>query len=114
MDRFGDGRSRRPPGADRNRVSAKEFVETVIRVLVEHPEDVEVAIVEGDRSILVEARVPSAEAGRVIGRDGRVINALRTLVSALAAREGKRAVLDVSELGSEGREPRPRVVPDQS
>lgn len=95
MDRFGDARSRRPVGP---RVPAKEFVERMISVLVEHPENVEVAIVEGDRSILIEARVPSAEAGRVIGREGRVINALRTLVAALAAREGKRAVLDVSEL----------------
>ncbi|HUE75298.1 MAG TPA: KH domain-containing protein [Chloroflexota bacterium] len=109
MDRFGDARARRfgsPGGA---RVSTKDFVEKMISVLVEHPEDVEVATVEGDRSILVEARVPSAEAGRVIGRDGRVINALRTLVGALAARDGKRAVLDVSERSMEGREPEPRT-----
>src|SRR5688500_20341680 len=103
MDRFADGRSRRPFSSVPARVPAKEFVENVVRVLVERPQDIEIAVVEGERSILVEARVPAAEAGRVIGRDGRVINALRTLIAALVARDGKRAVLDVTELGAESR-----------
>lgn len=106
MDRYNDGRMRRPFSPTSARVPAKEFMENVVRVLVERPQDIEIAVVEGERSILVEARVPAAEAGRVIGRDGRVINALRTLISALAARQGKRAVLDVTELGAEAREPR--------
>jgi predicted RNA-binding protein YlqC (UPF0109 family) len=79
-------------------VSLKEFVEHVVGRIIDHPEELLVEVVEGDRAIVIETRVAPIDAGRVIGREGRTINALRTLVMAMAARGGKRAVLDVVEI----------------
>src|SRR5438128_5047099 len=86
-------RDRPPP-----RVPVKEFVEHVVGRIIDKPEELHVEVVEGDRAIVIETRVAPIDAGRVIGRDGRTINALRTLVMAIAARSGKRAVLDVVEI----------------
>jgi predicted RNA-binding protein YlqC (UPF0109 family) len=85
-------------------VSLKEFVEHVIGRIIDKPEELEVEVVEGDRAVVIETRVAPIDAGRVIGREGRTINALRTLVMAIAARSGKRAVLDVVEI--------PRIQPE--
>ena len=79
-------------------VSLKEFVEHVVAQIIDKPEELHVEVVEGDRAIVIETRVAPIDAGRVIGREGRTINALRTLVMAMAARTGKRAVLDVVEI----------------
>jgi predicted RNA-binding protein YlqC (UPF0109 family) len=86
------------------RVSVKEFVEHVVGRIIDKPEELHVDVVEGDRAIVVETRVAPIDAGRVIGRDGRTINALRTLVMAIAARGGKRCVLDVVEIPRVGQE----------
>jgi len=80
------------------RVPVKDFVEHVVSRIIDQPEELHVEVVEGDRAIVVETKVAPVDAGRVIGRDGRTINALRTLVMAIAARTGKRAVLDVVEI----------------
>lgn len=86
------------------RVPVKDFVEHVVGRIIDRPEELHVEVVEGDRAIVVETRVAPIDAGRVIGRDGRTINALRTLVMAIAARTGKRAVLDVVEIPRVSRE----------
>lgn len=86
------------PEHRRTRVDIKEFVEHVVGRIIDHPEELQVEIVEGDRAIVVETRVAPIDAGRVIGREGRTINALRILVMAIAARAGKRAMLDVVEI----------------
>ena len=80
------------------RVPVKDFVEHVVSRIIDRPDELHVEVVEGDRAIVVETRVAPIDAGRVIGRDGRTINALRVLVMAIAARSGKRAVLDVVEI----------------
>ena len=85
--------------------SIKDFVEHVVGRIIDRPQELEVEVVEGDRAVVVETRVAPIDAGRVIGREGRTINALRTLVMAIAARSGKRAVLDVVEI--------PRVSPER-
>jgi hypothetical protein len=81
-----------------HRVPVKEFVEHVIGRIIDHPDELHVDVVEGDRAIVVETRVAPIDAGRVIGREGRTISALRILVAAIAARSGKRAVLDVVDI----------------
>jgi predicted RNA-binding protein YlqC (UPF0109 family) len=96
----GYGSHDRPPP----RVPVKDFVEHVVARIIDKPEELHVEVVEGDRAIVVETRVAPIDAGRVIGRDGRTINALRTLVMAIAARTGKRAVLDVVEIPRVDRE----------
>ncbi len=91
---------------NRNAVDLKEFVEHVVGKIIDRPEELHVEVVEGDRAIVIETRVAPIDAGRVIGREGRTINALRTLVMAIAARSGKRAVLDVVEIPRVGQEDR--------
>lgn len=73
----------------------KELVEYMVKSLVDEPEAVEVSETAGESSIIVEVRVADEDTGRIIGRKGRVINALRTIVQSLGAKEGKRVTLEV-------------------
>lgn len=71
--------------------SAEELaslVEYVVTPLVDDPESVDVAITDDDGRILIEVRVDESDAGKVIGRQGRVIKSIRTLVRAAASRKG--------------------------
>ena len=71
------------------------LVEYIAQHLVEEPDEVAVKVIEGSGSITVELRVAPGEAGRVIGKGGRIANAMRTLVRVAAAREGKRVNLEI-------------------
>jgi len=73
----------------------KELVELLARALVDSPEAVEVKQVEGDRSVIFEVRVAPEDTGKLIGKQGRIVKAIRTVVKAVAAKEGKRAVVEV-------------------
>ncbi len=73
----------------------KELVEVLARALVDSPEAVEVKQVEGDRSVIFEVRVAPEDTGKLIGKQGRIVKAIRTVVKAVAAKEGKRAVVEV-------------------
>ncbi len=73
----------------------KDLVEYMVKSLVDEPDMVEVTEMAGESSIIVEVRVADEDTGRIIGRKGRVINALRTIVQSLGAKEGKRVTLEV-------------------
>jgi uncharacterized protein len=73
----------------------KAFVEWVTRAMVDHPEVVEVREVEGPQSTILEVRVSPDDLGKVIGRGGRVIKAIRTLARAAATRSGKRIMVEI-------------------
>jgi predicted RNA-binding protein YlqC (UPF0109 family) len=73
----------------------KEFVEHVARSLADHPDDVKVGMSNRGGYILLELHVHEEDMGRVIGKDGRVATALRTLLRLMAAREGQRVQLDI-------------------
>jgi hypothetical protein len=75
----------------------KEFIEYIAKSLVEHPDQVQVDEIAGSNAIIYELRVAPEDMGRVIGKKGRVANAMRTLVRVAAAREGKRAILEIVE-----------------
>ena len=77
-------------------MTPQELVEYVARALVERPEDVRVRAVETDQTLAIELKVAPGDLGRIIGRQGRTANALRALVGVVAAREGKRATVDIS------------------
>jgi hypothetical protein len=70
-------------------------VEYLTRGLVDHPEAVSVRVSERDHVVYIEVRVPSDEVGKVIGRRGRVIGAIRTLAKAAALRDGRRVVVEI-------------------
>ncbi len=74
----------------------KEFIEFIAKYLVDSPEDVviEETIAE-DKKINLTLRVKQEDVGKVIGKKGRTAIAMRTLLTAVAAKEGKRAMLEI-------------------
>ncbi len=75
----------------------KEFIEFIVRALVEYPDDVSIVEVEGSRTTVYELRVAQGDLGKVIGKAGQTAKSIRILLSAAAARQGKRAVLEILE-----------------
>jgi len=73
----------------------KELVEYVAKTLVDHPEEVQVTEIPGTASVIIELRVAPEDMGRVIGKDGRVANAIRVLLRVLASKQGKRVTLEI-------------------
>lgn len=73
----------------------KELVEYIVRSLVDHTDCVEVNVVEGEKSTILELRVSQDDLGKVIGKQGRIAKALRTILSATATKTGKHASLEI-------------------
>lgn len=74
----------------------QEFIENAVKLLVDKPDEVNVNIVETEQRIIYELTVGEGDYGMVIGKQGRNISALRTIVFAINAKEGgKRARLDI-------------------
>jgi len=76
-----------------------ELVTMIVRALVDDPEQVSVNKIEGERSIIFEVRVAADDLGKVIGKGGRIANALRTLVRAAGSKERKSIWVDINKLG---------------
>ena len=75
----------------------QEFLEFVVRGLVEHPDEVSVTPVEREGSTIYELRLNSVDVGRVIDRQGVMINAIRSLLLAGSAKQGIRCSLELVE-----------------
>jgi uncharacterized protein len=75
----------------------KELVETIARALVDEPNSVDVREVEGEGVVVYELRVAQGDVGKVIGRQGRTIKALRTLLHAASIKTQRRTELEVVE-----------------
>jgi len=75
----------------------KEFIEYIARALVDHPDSVVVSEVEGEKTTVYELRVYQDDLGKVIGRKGQTAKAIRTLIAAVSAKKGKRALLEILE-----------------
>jgi predicted RNA-binding protein YlqC (UPF0109 family) len=75
----------------------QDFLEYVVRGLVEHPDDVTVTPVEREGSTIYELRLNPTDVGRVIGRQGVMINAIRSLLLAGSAKRGIRCSLELVE-----------------
>ena len=73
----------------------KNLVNILARSLVDKPERVEVNQVDGEKSIILELRVDSDDMGKVIGKQGKIAKAMRTVIKAAAAKDGKRVVLEI-------------------
>lgn len=73
----------------------KELVEFVVRNLVDKPDEVSVNVIEGEKSTILELKVAEDDIGKVIGKQGRIAKAIRTILSASATKDGKRAVLEI-------------------
>lgn len=85
----------------------KEFVEFVTKALVDYPEQVDVQEVDGERVVVFELRLNQTDIGKVIGKSGRTITAIRTLLTSAAAKQGKRAMIEIIEPGGRRTEEQP-------
>jgi predicted RNA-binding protein YlqC (UPF0109 family) len=72
-----------------------ELVEYIVKSLVDHPDQVEVSTLENPTSVVVEVKVTEEDIGRVIGKNGRVVNAIRTLLQVQGTRSNKKVILEV-------------------
>ena len=75
----------------------KELIEYLAKRLVDRPDDVTVHEVTGETTTICELKVGDGELGKVIGKQGRTIRAIRTILSGVATKEGKRVVLELLE-----------------
>ncbi len=75
----------------------KDFVAYVIKALVDRPDQVSIAEIYGAHSVMIEVRCHADDMGRVIGKNGKTIGAIRLLLSGLAARQGRKAMLEIVE-----------------
>lgn len=73
----------------------KDLLETVAKALVDYPDEVSVTEVDGEKSVILELRVAKDDMGKVIGKQGRIAKAVRTLVKAAAIKENKRVVVEI-------------------
>ncbi len=73
----------------------KELLETIARALVDYPDEVSVNEVEGDNILILELRVSKDDMGKVIGKQGRIAKAVRTVVKAAAVKENIRVVVEI-------------------
>lgn len=72
-----------------------ELVEIIAKALVDNPNEVEVKEIEGSHSMIIELKVSPEDMGRIIGKQGRIAKALRTVVKAAAVKENKRVVIEI-------------------
>lgn len=75
----------------------KELVEFIVKSLVDHPDEVRVDEIEQGNVTTLELAVADSDMGRVIGKGGRVINSIRSIVQVLAAKQGKRVNVELLE-----------------
>lgn len=73
----------------------KELLETIAKALVDFPEQVSVNEVVGEKSTILELRVTEEDMGKVIGKQGRIAKAIRTVVKAAAVKDNKRVVVEI-------------------
>lgn len=74
----------------------KEFIEFIAKHLVDNPEGVSIEVKSSeDNKFVLSLKVQSDDVGKVIGKQGKTAQAMRTLLTAVAAKEGKRAILEI-------------------
>ena len=75
----------------------KNLVEVIAKALVENPEEVVVTQTEKERVIVVELRVAPSDMGKVIGKQGRIAKAIRTVAKAAASKEEKKIIVEIQQ-----------------
>lgn len=73
----------------------KDLVELITKALVDNPDNVEIKETAGDSIIILEIKVGQDDIGKVIGKEGRIANAIRTVVKAAAAKQGKKVTVEI-------------------
>jgi hypothetical protein len=73
----------------------RELVEYIAKSLVDNPDEVSVNEIEGSQSLIIELKVAPEDMGKIIGKQGRIAKALRTLVKAAATKDNKRVIIEI-------------------
>lgn len=73
----------------------KELLTLLTKSIVDTPDEVQISEIEGEKAIVYEIRVADDDVGKVIGKHGRIINAIRTIVRAAAVKDGKKVSIEL-------------------
>lgn len=77
----------------------KDFVAYIVKNLVDHPDQVKINEIGGTHTVILELSVEKSDIGKIIGKKGKTINAIRTLLMSVASRNGLRVNLEILEDG---------------
>ncbi len=83
------------PESSSESVSMKELVEYIVKALVDNPNNVDVTEVSTTSTSVIEVKVDKSDAGKVIGREGRIANAIRTLVKSAGGRDNRKINVEI-------------------
>jgi len=75
----------------------KELVEVIAKSLVDYPDEVQVTETENDKSIVLELKVAQSDMGKVIGKQGRIAKAIRSVVKVAASKEDKKVIVEIMQ-----------------
>ena len=75
----------------------KELIKHIVKALVDHPEQVAISEVESKQSTLLEIKVATEDMGKIIGKQGRTAQAIRTILNAASAKAKKRTIMEIIE-----------------
>lgn len=75
----------------------KELIQYIVRAIVDNPDEVSVSEIEGGQTTVLELKVAKSDLGKVIGKQGRNAQAIRTILGAVSAKIKKRVVLEIIE-----------------
>ena len=78
-------------------INTKDLIEYIAKALVDHPEQVKVSEIEGERTSVIELSVAKEDMGKVIGKQGRTATAIRTILGAVSAKLKRHSVLEITE-----------------
>jgi len=75
----------------------RELIEYIAKALVDKPDSVDIKEIEGEKTAVYELKVGKGDMGKIIGREGKTVNAIRTIIAAASMKKGKRAILEILE-----------------
>lgn len=75
----------------------KELVEVIAKALVDYPDEVQVTETENDKAVVLELKVAQSDMGKVIGKQGRIAKAIRTVVKAAASKEDRKVIVEIMQ-----------------
>jgi predicted RNA-binding protein YlqC (UPF0109 family) len=73
----------------------KQILESIAKSLVDAPNEVQITEVDGEKTIIFELRCNAKDVGKIIGKSGKTVGAMRTILNSMAAKNGRKAMLEV-------------------
>ncbi|MDF7801236.1 KH domain-containing protein [Pontiellaceae bacterium B1224] len=73
----------------------KKILESIAKSLVDAPNEVQITEVDGEKTIIFELRCNAKDVGKIIGKSGKTVGAMRTIMNSMAAKQGRKAMLEV-------------------